>query len=288
MPDQPINFSAYQRQVLNDLALDAWYLQPLSRDKGSAAEQHMIADIVDAIHHTLHIKTPACPAAAAKPAKAPDAAMISQQRKTQAQRLVEDPVVLSTQGNFLPPTDTTFQLPYAPVGDDWQAVTQAVNACESPVISTVRNADIVWVTDFPSAFALEQGELLDKAEKTLLSNILQSIGFSDEQCYVTALLKQPTRYRRDPDEQMLQIHLPILLAELALLAPKRILLSGRITTQVMLSTKAPLSQLMHTDYTLLVAGKSLSVRCLPSLHYYLALPSQKAQLWQWLKTLQAA
>ncbi len=283
MPDQPINFSAYQRQVLHDLALDAWYLQPLSRHKSSVAEQHMIADIVDTIHHTLHI-TP--PATATSPVKAlVDSAVSPQQHKTQP--LGDKPIVLSTQGDFLPPADTTIQLPYSPIGDNWEAITRAINACEFSVVSGERNADIVWVTDFPSVFALEQGELLDKAEKTLLSNLLQSIGLAYKQCYITPLLKQSTRYRRDPDEQMLQTYLPILLAELALVAPKRIILSGRITTQVMLSTKAPLSQLMHTDYTLSVAGKSLAVRCLPSLHYYLALPSQKAQLWQWLKAFQS-
>lgn len=132
--------------------------------------------------------------------------------------------------------------------------------------------------------------LFNAAEQQLLTEILLSIGVSLTDCYATALLKQPMRYGLDPDAEILSAHLPLLAAELALSQPERLWLFGAAACHAVLQTAAPLSVLMFKNYTLSYSDTDntthqAEVICLPPLDYLLALPSEKASVWQRIKHL---
>lgn len=294
MTDKKLNLGSHQWQILHDLGLHEWYLQPLKDDPEKTAERQEITGIVETITSSLHMQTPAEAPTTSAISTEPPTSVAGQQPENRAgvsvgkfQPLSGGAIELSAQGNFLPPTETTFSLPYQPLAGNWQAVGDAVAAGGTAAISASgsKDADIFIVIDPPTAAAVQRQRLLDDDENMLLSGMLAAVGMTAEQCYISPIVKQATPYGGDPDKAMLQEYLPLLLAEITLVCPRQVWLSGRIATQAILSTQAPLAQLMPQSYTLQTQQQSIGVRCLASLHYYLALPSQQSELWQWLKTV---
>ncbi|MGY0399478.1 MAG: uracil-DNA glycosylase family protein, partial [Ostreibacterium sp.] len=155
------------------------------------------------------------------------------------------------------------------------------------LVSGVGSAAAEWmiITPPPGQRHLKNAQLMDDDESQLLAEMMVSIGKTQENIYITPLLKQGVYKQKDPDETILAKHLPILAAEIAWIKPKRLLLMGRIPNQVLLSTKALLSALMHKNYYLQQGQLIVPVTSLPSLNYFLAMPAEKKILWQQLKVL---
>lgn len=225
------------------------------------------------------------------------------------------PIVLDDKLDITPPAErlihwqTDSEL--SPVAADKTAIAEATRQLpqqsdyQSPLLSTQtwvgQGSDVAQ--DFfilpPMSFSSSEREasLLSDDERQLLSEMLTATGRSIDHVYLTPLLKQSLIKPADPDEKVLAPHLAILAAEIIRIAPKRLWLLGRVPAQVLLQTYAPLSQLLSDAYSIAMNNtqnnipnnthveQPLPVTLMQSLNYYLAIPAEKAALWQQLKPL---
>ncbi len=222
-----------------------------------------------------------------------DTLSLSQQVRTVMQS--SEPIKITADMDLTPPKDTLIEFPDSGVSvpDDMSAIHTAIadlsnNAIgvESPkTLSGTGSEQPKWLIIIPPPTAkhLQAETLFDDSEQQLFNEMLAAIGKTWKDIYVTPLLKQSVYKQKDPDASLLAKHLPILQAEISALNPKRIIIMGREPSHALLSTKAPLSQLMHEDYQLRVGGKQYPLTVLPSVHYFLAIPAEKRLLWQRLK-----
>ena len=84
-------------------------------------------------------------------------------------------------------------------------------------------------------FVGKAGQLLDKT--------LAAIDFKREEVYIGNIIKCRPPGNRDPLPEEIALCLPYLLHQIEIIRPKVILTLGRISTQVLLKTNAPLSRL---------------------------------------------
>lgn len=140
---------------------------------------------------------------------------------------------------------------------------------------------------FPPPDRLCEKQLNETKEQQLLTEMLASIEIDWQAGYSTRLLKQATRYDKDPEAAELSTQLSLLASELALVQPRRIWLFGTLVCRSLMQSSAPLSILMNGDYHLRYSGhdgeKTAQLLCLPTVDYLLALPSEKGKVWQVLK-----
>ncbi len=333
-----------QRQVLDDLGIDAWYLTPLQRPESSEDIQHhaVISDLVDSLQvvsdnahsQTAAVATPQglsgkALATGSKQSAAADNTNEQTHLPSQAtadsaknhvvavkqheprREHVIPTVTLDSDRNIAPPAESELAFPdVSEQPGDWSSVRQAAvdlaTAAQLPYClgegaQTTADMLILPPPDYPlrthrkaegniDPRQVTEKPLFSAAKRQLLSEILHSIGRSLSDCYVTPLLKMPMRYGLDPDAETLTAHLPLLAAELALTAPKRLFLFGATTCHALLQTAAPLSALMPKNYTLRYTDHKKNthqaeVICLPPLDYLLALPAEKAVVWQHIQHL---
>lgn len=105
------------------------------------------------------------------------------------------------------------------------------------------NADIVLVGEQPSQQDGWLGKLFSGEPGELLDRILGAIALKREKVYLCTLLKCSDAGNADLKEQDVEICLPYLLKQLALIRPKFILAMGRTAAGSLLRTKEPLSRL---------------------------------------------
>lgn len=321
MPNQPtLNLSAHQTHVLSALGIDAWYLQAVTTlavdvDKQSAVDA-VIADVAKTLASPVAESKPATippvpPTANTQPTLSPisprgnDAntatntatnAAINTARTTavSAAQALPPPITLQRHPQTSAPENTHVDFPSVnEVAKDWQAVEAAIRQLSesnnTPAFSGQGSRTATWllVAPPPTRRSLASGELLDSSEKTLLSNILKALGQQIDAVYYTPLCKLAHPYDLDPDETTLSAQLPILAAELALVRPEKILLLGQVTAGAVLQSQAILADLMQQPYQLRYTTgeqtQQAELLCLPSLNYFLALPAEKALLWQKIK-----
>lgn len=214
------------------------------------------------------------------------------------------PIQLSTEIDLTPPNSGVIAFPDAYQGDiepTAEGIATAITTLsrqtsmsdDNPVLPDDLNhtltgigsqgADWMIVIPPPMYRHLREKRLLLEQEQQLLTESLSSIGKTFDEIYITPLLKQGVYKQKDPNIALLTAHLPILAAEIAWVQPKRLMLLGHTPPQALLSTKAPLSQLMDCDYQLRLGELTLPISIMPSLHYFLAVPAEKSLLWQCLK-----
>lgn len=196
-----------------------------------------------------------------------------------------------------PPADTRVVFPHvaASVNPTLDGVNEAITALQENNAGVgshqtitgqgSQSPDWLVIVPPPTLAHVQQQQLFNDSEKQLFDEVLQSIQQPWDKVHVTPLLKQSVFKNKDPDQALLDLHLPVLSAEITCLKPRRILLMGRVPNHALLSTKAPLSELMSVDYELQVGEHVYPLTVLPSLHYFLALPAQKSLLWQRIKQL---
>lgn len=218
-------------------------------------------------------------------------------------------VLLDAERNIAPPAQRDLAFPdVSTISGDWQIIREsaiALAAAEQlPYVLGIgdQHADNVLVfppPDYPvrqrrsaddNATTVGEKPLLNDAEQQLLREMLASVDIDLAKSYSTPLLKHPMRYGLDPDAPALAAQLPILAAELALTRPKRLWLFGAVACQTLLQTAAPIADLMCKEYTISYLDSENTARraaiiCLPALDYLLALPSEKAGVWQRIKSL---
>ncbi len=299
MPKPKQLFDPYQRQVIKDLALDAWYLTPLSRaelDSDYQASQQEIAHIIGALVPEDKEHQDAPPARSTVEKTVNNSKQIPKKIALSARSFA--PIYIDGKIDLSPPTEKNIRFPEVsnPLEPaDMSVIEAAINdlrhhdvGVNSPkTLSGKGSSKPKWLMIIPppTAAHIETNKLFSDSEQQLFDEVLAAIGKSWEDIYVTPLLKQSVYKHQDPSPTLLEKHLPVLQAEITTLQPKRIFLLGRIPNHAILSTQAPLSQLMSEDYQLQVGEHSYPLTVIPSLHYFLAIPAEKQLLWQRLKTL---
>lgn len=305
MLNQSLSLSQHQRQIITDLGVDAWYLTPVSRealDNDYRASQEEINHIVEELlpHDMTEENTPATPIASSTPIATP---ITNKDNKEQAPKKIQitnktfEPIqLIDANTDFTPPTEAVIQFPECdtPLISPMQSAIQAaiddlknndIGVDSTAVILGQGNQKAKWfiVIPPPNSQHIESEKLFNDSEQQLFNEMLSAIGKTQADIYVTPLLKQAVYKQQDPNQVLLEKHLPILQAEITAYQPERIFIMGRVPNHAILSTKAPLSQLMKTSYRLQIDDKTYPLTMLPSLHYFLAIPAEKKLLWQKLK-----
>lgn len=291
MPNQQLKLSTHQQQVLADLGLDAWYLAPPTGQL-SHTQQAKITEIVESLSASLQVPDSENRSISTSEVSASSVAAV--ESKSQILRKKRDslpPTIQLAVNQAIVPDNTAVMFPAVEplTTNTWQAVDLAMNQLSDDSEAAIKgfgNTAADWLFVMPPALPQENQPLacLDLKTKQLFTEWLASLGRSIDEVYATPLIKCAMKIPRDPDNAVLAKHLPILLAELALVQPQQIFLMGRLPSQALLSTTAPLSLLMKKTYELSDSFGFLQppcpLTCLPALDYFLAVPLQKSWLWQ--------
>ncbi len=307
MPNPTLSLAPYQHQVIKDLGIDAWYLKPLSRaelDTDYQTSQQVIAHIIEKLVPHKPIPTPKTDndiiPMTDKTNKVAKKAVDRQQtpKKIQISTQAFTPIRTETNVDLSSPSEPLVYFPNSAEKDispDLSAIQTAITDLQQNNIGVVCQKTLLgqgsnqpkwlFIIPPPTQQHIELDKLFNDSEQQLFEEVLSAIGQTWDDIYVTPLLKQSVYKQQDPHKNLLAKHLPVLQAEITAHQPKRIFLMGRIPNHVILSTKAPLSQLMSEDYQLQLNDKTYPLTVLPSLHYFLAIPAEKQLLWQRLKQL---
>jgi DNA polymerase len=109
-------------------------------------------------------------------------------------------------------------------------------------------ADLVIIGEAPGRDEDKEGEPFVGRAGTLLDKILDAINFKREDIYITNILKSRPPRNRDPHEEEVDAHLPILYKQLALIRPKIILAVGKVAGNTLLDRSSSLSNLRDKEH----------------------------------------
>jgi len=110
------------------------------------------------------------------------------------------------------------------------------------------HADLVIIGEAPGRDEDKKGEPFVGRAGTLLDKILDAINFEREDIYITNILKSRPPRNRDPHEEEVDAHLPILYKQLALIRPKIILAVGKVAGNTLLDRSSSLSNLRDKEH----------------------------------------
>lgn len=107
------------------------------------------------------------------------------------------------------------------------------------------NADVLFIGEAPGADEDKLGEPFVGRAGKLLDKILAAIEFDRSQVYIANILKCRPPKNRDPQPDEMDLCIPYLEHQIALIKPRFICCLGRIAAQRILETKTPLGKLRH-------------------------------------------
>ena len=132
----------------------------------------------------------------------------------------------------------------------WERLREEVAACTRCALcgsrtQTVfgvgnRQAQLLVIGEAPGAEEDRQGEPFVGRAGQLLNSMLRAIGCARESVYIANVLKCRPPGNRDPSPTEVAACLPYLQRQIELLAPRLILVVGRIAAQNLLATEAPI------------------------------------------------
>jgi len=171
-------------------------------------------------------------------------------------------------------------------GNDLDAFRASIQVCEKCSLSRSRRhfvfgegnpkARLMLVGEAPGREEDLQGEPFVGQAGHLLDKILAAIGFRREEVFIGNVLKCRPPQNRDPLPDEIVSCLPYLQEQISIIQPKIILTLGRIASQTLLKTTAPMSGLR---------GKTHEFRGIPLMATYhpaalLRNPGWKKSVWE--------
>lgn len=142
-------------------------------------------------------------------------------------------------------------------------------------------ADLVIVGEAPGRDEDKEGEPFVGRAGQLLDKILNAINFEREEVYISNILKSRPPRNRDPKQEEVEAHLPILYKQLALIRPKIILAVGKVAGNTLLDRSSALSTLREKEHDFY--GLPLMVTYHPAA--LLRNPQWKRPTWEDVKLL---
>jgi uracil-DNA glycosylase family 4 len=176
---------------------------------------------------------------------------------------------------------------------DWEGLREAVAGCTRCALSesrtqTVfgvgdRQASLMVIGEAPGAEEDRRGEPFVGRAGKLLDNMLLAIGLKREQVFIANILKCHPPNNRDPKPEEVAACHGYLAKQIEWVAPKAILLVGRIAAQSLFETDAPIGRLR---------GDVRSINGVPAVAtyhpaYLLRQPREKRKAWADLKRIRA-
>jgi DNA polymerase len=109
-------------------------------------------------------------------------------------------------------------------------------------------ADLVIIGEAPGRDEDKEGEPFVGRAGQLLDKILDAIDFRREDVYITNILKSRPPRNRDPHQEEIEAHLPILYKQLALIRPEIILAVGKVAGNTLLDRSSSLGTLRDQEH----------------------------------------
>lgn len=141
-----------------------------------------------------------------------------------------------------------------------------------------RDAEWMIVGEAPGAEEDRRGEPFVGAAGKLLDRMLEAIGLARDRVFIANTLKCRPPGNRDPRPEELAACRPYLERQIALLAPRLLLVVGRVAAQALLASEHPLGRLRGRVHELPGHGIPVVVTYHPA--YLLRSPEQKRQAWR--------
>ncbi len=187
--------------------------------------------------------------------------------------------------------------PVAAAGDavatlDWAPLRERVAACtrcdelavnRTQTVFGVGNPQADWlvVGEAPGAEEDKRGEPFVGRAGKLLDAMLAAISLDRDTVYIANILKCRPPNNRDPKPEEARNCRPYLERQIELVAPKLILVVGRIAAQNLLQTDTPIGKLRGRVHTL--PGSEIPVVVTYHPAYLLRSPAEKRKAWDDLK-----
>ncbi|MFB6249961.1 MAG: uracil-DNA glycosylase family protein [Salinibacter sp.] len=109
-------------------------------------------------------------------------------------------------------------------------------------------SDLVIIGEAPGRDEDKEGEPFVGRAGQLLDKILDAINFRREEVYITNILKSRPPRNRDPHQEEIEAHLPILCKQLALIRPEIILAVGKVAGNTLLDRSSSLGTLRDQEH----------------------------------------
>ncbi len=172
---------------------------------------------------------------------------------------------------------------------DWEGLGAQVVACQrcaelvanrTQTVFGVGDRAALWMVigEAPGADEDRQGEPFVGRAGQLLNAMLRAVGLARESVYIANVLKCRPPGNRDPRPDEAQRCIPFLKRQITLVAPRILLVVGRVAAQTLLETDAPVGRLRGRVHRFGEQRIPLVVTYHPA--YLLRSPEQKAKAWQ--------
>lgn len=112
------------------------------------------------------------------------------------------------------------------------------------------SAELMLIGKAPDIDGKVEGKLFIDETDTLLTKILNSIGFTRNEIYITNIFKCSLSENKNPNSEEIKNCIPYLLNQIKLIKPKIILTLGEFTVNTLLKTRKKLSELRKNKYNL--------------------------------------
>ena len=143
-----------------------------------------------------------------------------------------------------------------------------------------RDADWMVIGEGPGANEDRQGEPFVGRAGRLLNSMLFALGLSREEVFITNTVKCRPPGNRDPEPAETERCGPFLDRQIELVAPRVILAVGRVATQTILGTSAPLGRLRGREHAYPRGGRRVPVVATYHPAYLLRRPLDKRAAWE--------
>jgi uracil-DNA glycosylase family 4 len=138
------------------------------------------------------------------------------------------------------------------------------------------NAALMFIGEAPGEEEDRQGRPFVGAAGQLLNNLLNKLGLSREEVYITNVVKSRPPHNRDPEPDEIAACFPFLQQQIKAIRPKVIVALGRLAAQTLLNTREPLTRLRGRWH----AYDHIPV--MPTFHpsYLLRFPKERKKTWE--------
>lgn len=177
--------------------------------------------------------------------------------------------------------------------DSWDDITRSIHQCEACDLASNctqkvpgvgdQQADLMIIGEGPGHDEDIKGEPFVGRSGQLLDKMLQAIGLSRSQVFITNIVKCRPPNNRDPHRDEVQACNTFLRAQIKQIAPKVILSVGRVSAHSLLNSTDPVGKLIREIHQLPDSDIPVKVTYHPA--YLLRNPSAKSIAWQDMKTL---
>lgn len=178
--------------------------------------------------------------------------------------------------------------------DNWDNINQSILQCKNCSLSSActqkvpgignLQADLMIIGEGPGHDEDIKGEPFVGRSGVLFDKILQSIGISRSQVFITNIVKCRPPNNRDPYKDEVKACSAFLRAQIKHISPKVILSVGKLSAHSLLDTSKSVAQLITQNHQL--AGSNIPVKVTFHPAYLLRNPVAKGVVWQDMKLLQ--